>query len=235
MRSGYATILALMAAPALAPAAAEAQAIPIAPGFTDSPLPPPSSPATVEGSSTPPAKPEVPGRDTVAIGGRGAVNGAGAINGAAGVNNMQANAGLVAKGDLALATGSLTQLSHTDGSAGGNHAQASVAAGALAGSSGWLAVAGAAGADNQQVNLAIMAFGIEGLVVADSLLAQTRASTIPMGENGAADATPSRSVAIGQGAFKDSNGVVQLTLVGGDRNTSANTFALLVASGVKPE
>jgi hypothetical protein len=234
-KPGRAPSIVLLAAIALLPAHVAAQS-------ARDPVPLPNvSQISQPGSTAPviitsePVKPEIAGSDSVSIGGRGAVNGAATINGVAGVNNMQANVGVVANGQHALASGNVAQISRPDGLSGGNHAHAAVAAGALAGSSGWLAVAGAAGADNQQVNLAIMAFGIEGLVVTDLTLAQTRASTKPMGENGAADASPSRSVAIGQGAFKESSGVVQLTLVGGDRNASANTFALLVAGIAKPE
>ena len=174
------------------------------------------------------------GSDSVTIGASGAVKGAATINGVAGINNQQANVGVIALGENALIMGEVFEFSQSSGQGGGN-AHASLAPGALAGSSGWLAVSGAAGADNNQANLAIMAFGTEGLAVSDTTLAQARASTKQMSDNGAADATPSRSVAIGQGAFKDSSGVVQLSLVGGDRNTSANSFALLVAGFAKPE
>lgn len=175
------------------------------------------------------------GSDSVAIGAPGAVKGAATINGAAGINNQQANVGILALGENALTMGEIFEFTRDAAGHAGGNARATIAPGTLAGSSGWLAVSGAAGADNKQANLAIMALGTEGLAVSDTTLAQARASTKPMGNNGAADASPSRSVAIGQGAFKDSSGVVQLSLVGGDRNTSANSFALLVAGTAKPE
>lgn len=192
-------------------------------------------PGPPAGSPSPTARTVVTGNDSLTIDARGSVNGAATINGAAGVNNIQANMGLIARGENALTAATINQMTRSDGTAGGGNAHVVLSAGSLAGSSGWIAVSGVAGADNQQLNLAIMAMGIEGLVVSDVTLAQTRASTKPMGENGAADASPSRSVAVGSGALKDSSGVVQLTLVGGDRNLSANTFALLVVGNAQPE
>jgi hypothetical protein len=177
-----------------------------------------------------PAAPRSPsGSDSVVIGGHGSVKGVGTINAAAGSNNQQANAGLIASGATALGFGSITQIIESTGDSGGQSARAALAPGAFAGSNGWLAVNGAAGADNQQANLAIMALGRESVIVSDLTLARTTASQEPMGENGAPASAPARSVALGSGAFKDSSGIVQLSLVGGDRNTTANTFALLVA------
>ena len=146
-----------------------------------------------------------------------------------GSNNQQANAGIIANGETALGFGSIIQIIDSSADSGGNPARVSLAAGAFAGSNGWMAVNGAAGADNQQANLAIMALGSESVIVSDLTLARTTASQEPMGENGAPASAPARSVALGSGAFRDSSGIVQLSLVGGDRNTSANTFALLVA------
>lgn len=180
--------------------------------------------------ATVPTAPRLPASvDTVTIDGRGTVQGAGAFNAAAGSNNQQANAGVIASGAVALAFGSITQIINSADDSGGHPARVSLAAGAFAGSKGWLAVNGAAGADNQQANLAIMALGSESVIVSDLTLARTTASQEPMGENGAPASAPARTVAIGPGAFKDSSGIVQLSLVGGDRNTTANTFALLVA------
>jgi hypothetical protein len=170
------------------------------------------------------------GTDTVSLGGAGSqVKGATSINAASGANNQQANAGIIASGDSALTAAIITQVIGESSGAGERNARVAVAAGAFAGSNGWLAINGAAGSGNQQVNLAIVAQGIEGLVMSDMMLEQTRASTIPAGEEGVANDGPGRSVAIGNGAFANSSGIIQLNLIGGDRNTTANSFALLVA------
>lgn len=189
----------------------------------------PAKPANVAAASTPQPPIVARGSDSVAIGGPGAVNGVATVNGASGINNQQVNAGIIANGGSALAMGSVFQTTQSLGDAGGQTARTSLAADSFAGSNGWIAVNGAAGAGNQQANLAIMALGGEGMAVSDATLASTRASQVPMGENGATAETPSRSVAVGSGAFRGSSGIVQLSLIGGDRNTTANSFALLVA------
>ena len=188
-------------------------------------------------SAAPAAPPVVPtGTDRVSIGAAGgAITGAATVNSASGVNNQQVNAGLIANGDTATTAAIIAQVMSEQGGAAGRNAHVSVAAGAFAGSHGWLAVNGAAGANNQQINLAIVAQGIEGLVVSDTMLAQTRASAIPKGEEGTAKDGPERSVAIGNGAFANSSGIIQLSLIGGDRNTTANSFALLVAGNANRE
>lgn len=163
----------------------------------------------------------------------GPTSGVANVNSAAGNNNQQVNLGVVATGDNASAIGAATQ--HLDGpQGGGNPAAVAVSSGAFAGSSGWIAVNGAAGSENQQANVALIAFGIEGRAVADAMLSQTRASQEPAGSPAGDLATPERNVAIGPDAFESSSGLVQLSLIGGDRNSSANVFALSVSGGAKP-
>ena len=158
----------------------------------------------------------------------GPVNGAGAINSAAGNNNQQANVGVLAIGDRATAVPGVTQhLANSTGNSG--DAAVSVQAGAFAQSSGWLAVNGTSGNDNQQANIAAFEFAIEAGSLADTALSQTRASTHPTGSAGPAAAEPDRSVAIGDGAFEGSSGLVQVNLVAGDRNSTANSFAMSVS------
>ena len=186
------------------------------------------------GSQQPPVAPKAGAAsdislDSVTISGQGSVTGAGTFNAASGANNQQANVGIIASGQTALGFGSITQITESAADSGGQAARVALGPNAFAGSTGWIAVNGGAGANNQQANMAIMALGSESLVVSDLTLERTRSSREPMGENGATAETPSRFVALGDGAFKDSSGIVQLSLVGGDRNTTANTFALLVA------
>src|SRR5207249_1463007 len=89
----------------------------------------------------------------------------------------------------------------------------------------------ASGVNNQQANLAVLATGFEGLLMTDAILGQTRASTKPPGATDGAASAPDRSVALGDGAFADGSRLVQVSLVGGDRNSSANSFALSVVAG----
>jgi|GEM_PF-727357 len=105
---------------------------------------------------------------------------------------------------------------------------AGIEGGAFAGASGVIAVNVAAGADNQQANVAAIAIGIRGPAAADALLSQTRAAPEPEGAQD--ESTPRGDIAtdLGDGAFAGASGLVQLSLLGGERNSSANTFALSV-------
>lgn len=162
-----------------------------------------------------------------------ATTGVANVNAASGNNNQQLNVGLIAESDAALARGSAIQ--HLATSAGTSGADStSIAAGAFAGASGWVAVNGASGNDNQQANMAAFAIGIEAGAAADALLSQSRASTQPAGRPTGPATQADRSVAIGAGAFGDSSGLLQVSLIGGDRNSSANTFALSVSGGATP-
>lgn len=162
-----------------------------------------------------------------------ATTGAATVNVVAGNNNQQLNVGLIAQGKAALSTGGAIQHSETLSGPSGP-GRISIADGAFASSSGWLAINGATGNDNQQANMAAFAFGIEAGAAADALLRQTRASTKPAGGTTAQAVEPERAVVIGEGAFENSSGLVQISLVGGDRNTSANTFALSVSGNANP-
>ena len=66
--------------------------------------------------------------------------------------------------------------------------------------------------------------------MSDTALSQARASHEPTGgpDSGALQ---DRTVAIGDGAFANSSGLVQVSLIGGDRNSSANIFALAASAG----
>lgn len=171
-------------------------------------------------------------RDEVSINGGGSA-GVTTVNAAAGNNNQQLNSGTLARGSSGSSTASAWQ--HLDSSGGpSGDSTAAIAPGAFAGSSGWLAINGASGNDNQQANIAAFAFGIEAGAAADILLSQTRASQEPAGRPDGAAVEPERSVAIGAGAFENSSGLVQVSLIGGDRNTSANSFALSVSGNASP-
>lgn len=167
--------------------------------------------------------------------GGGAPSGVTTVNAASGNQNQQLNTGTVAAGALARSAPSASQHLDNPAAAASGTADTSLAAGAFAGFGGWVAVNGVSGNANQQANLAAFAFGIEAGAATDISLAQSRASTEPTGGKGAAaHADPQRSVAIGEGAFEGGSGLVQVSLIGGDRNTSANTFALSVSGGAKP-
>jgi hypothetical protein len=167
------------------------------------------------------------GQDNRVTLGGGQVQGVGTINATAGSGNAQANAGIVAQGAQAQTIGTIGQ--HNDQARTNSEtARASILDGAFSGSTGWVAVSGAAGHDNQQANIASFAIGIEAGAAGDIRLGQTRASQEPAGRPGRAAATGDRLADIGNEAFAGSSGLIQVSLIGGDRNTSANSFALSV-------
>lgn len=156
----------------------------------------------------------------------GSIAGRGAINLASGVSNQELNSAVVALGDAALATGVAVQDLKNSGTTGGD-ALAAITGSALAGSSGMIAVNVTAGHDNQLANLAVVAIGIEVAAVSEATLAQSRASQQP---NGSPDPSPQNShvADLSAQAFFGSSGLVQSNLIGGERNSSSNSFALTV-------
>ena len=169
------------------------------------------------------------GDDSARIEG-GKVSGVGAVNVAAGSGNQQNNAGVISIGDF---SESLTTVSQSTGDAPDSHGKlaATIAPNSFVGSTGWLAINGIAGSGNQQANLAIFALGTTGAALSDTALSQARASHEPTAGPDTAASANDRSVAIGAGAFANSNGLVQVSLIGGDRNSSANVFALSSSVG----
>ena len=169
------------------------------------------------------------GDDSAVIQG-GKVSGATAVNVAAGNGNQQTNAGLISTGDIA--DGLMTVGQSTGDTADSTgRLGTSIAPASFVDSAGWLAINGAAGSGNQQANLAIIALGTTGAALSDTALSQARASHEPTGSPDTAATRNERSVAIGDGAFANSSGLVQVSLIGGDRNSSANVFALTSTVG----
>lgn len=154
-------------------------------------------------------------------------NGRVAVNVAAGHGNQEANVAVIAIGDHAVTPTSLVQ-SRENGPSAGGPVTAQIEDNTLAGSSGLIAVNVAAGNDNQLANLAVIAIGIEAPPASTLLLDQARASQQPSGSPG----SPVSSEAVAElagTAFAGSTGLVQVNLVGGERNSSSNTFALTFA------
>ena len=168
--------------------------------------------------------------------GGGQTDGVTTLNAASGNNNQQANVGLLSAGGTAWSNGSIRQVQGNATSANSGDDRIAIGADAFVNSTGWLAVNGVAGNDNQQANVAAIAIGIEASAAADSLLSQSRASTEPTGGAAAPTTTSERAAAIGDGAFEGSRGLVQVSLIGGDRNSSANSFAVSMSgpAGTSP-
>jgi hypothetical protein len=169
--------------------------------------------------------------DTLQIGENAFVGSQGnvGVNAAAGSLNQQANTGVVANGsELSISLGAVRQhLGENTVSSSAHPQSATIADDAFAGSNGVIAVNGAAGAENQQANVFAIAIGIEGRTLAADVLSQTRASTEPP------ETTDSpadlKTADIGPQAFSQASGLVQVNLTAGERNSSANLFALTLA------
>lgn len=182
------------------------------------------------------ARAQDPAHDLAVLNGTAFSSGQGrlAVNAAAGLNNQQANVAVVAQGGTTVGAVALIQfLEDSDGS-GDRRMSALITDGAFANSSGLIAVNVAAGADNQQGNLALLSVSGIGGAIADTILSQTRATRDP-----ATTATDTFEAAAGHterspDAFENSAGVVQLSIIGGERNSSSNLFALTVQGGANP-
>ena len=152
-----------------------------------------------------------------------------AINVAAGNLNQEANVAVIAAGAQTATPTALTQSLGTSSASAGS-ASARIEDGALAGASGLVAVNVAAGNGNQLANLAIIAIGIDAPIASEPLLEQARASQQPSGLPGGST-TPEASAQLASSALEGSTGLVQANLVGGERNSSSNTFVLTVEAG----
>lgn len=163
-----------------------------------------------------------------------------AVNAAAGTFNQQANSAVIVESVNALAGNLIQQnlvgntvCSYVGGECVPNTiAQtATIADGAFAGVSGAIAVNGAAGVENQQANLATfgIASGIDARVIALTALSQVRASQEPAVDPD--EPAVEKSATISSQAFTDASGLIQTNVSAGERNSSANIFALTIAGG----
>ena len=168
-------------------------------------------------------------QDSVIVAAGQAENASGrvAINLAAGNGNQQAGAAAIAIGDTALAGISLDQMS-VAGGAGDRATRIAIGPRAFAGIQGLASVNITAGQNNQSANLAGLAIGTGGALT-DIALSQSSAPTGPKGAPDADLQAGNDSIDISSDAFLGGSGLLQVNLVGGERNSSANTFVLSVS------
>lgn len=151
-----------------------------------------------------------------------------AVNMAAGSQNQQLSSAVLAQGDIAIGSEAVTQRMQT---APGDRATAiRVEGDAFSGNSGMTSINLTAGTQNQSANLAILAIGAGG-AISDQLLEQSSAPIEPSAGIQQEPADPNDSVAVSEGAFGDGSGLLQVNLIGGERNSSANTFSLNASAG----
>jgi len=149
-----------------------------------------------------------------------------AVNLAAGDGNQAANDAVIAIGDLALG-GSLINQSIAGSDPRDRATRVALEGNAFANSSGLASINAAAGIQNQMANVAVLSIGRIG-AISDQLLAQSSAPAKPSGSTGGGADVRNDAVAVSDGAFRDSSGLIQVNLIGGERNSSANTFVLSV-------
>ena len=154
-----------------------------------------------------------------------------AVNIASGASNQQMNDAAMAVGDLASVSSVAAQ--HIDGAGAADRStRIELSGSAFANSNGLASINITAGSQNQSANQAVIAVRNYG-AISDALLAQSRASTEPSGLTGGVDAR-NDNVVVSDDAFRDSSGLIQVNLIGGERNSSANTFALTLLGEGSP-
>lgn len=154
-------------------------------------------------------------------------SGALAVNQAAGDMNQQVNAAAIAynpQGGASAQTGIVQSSTNTRGSLP-NVAATSIEGSAFANTSGVLAVNQASGFANSQANSTAIAIGINGVVITDSVLAETVPAAGGLVKAGNEQAS-TREVSVSETAFQNAQGVVQLNQTAGSGNSSANSFGL---------
>ena len=155
-----------------------------------------------------------------------------AVNIAAGDNNQQIGDAIIAIGDVAVVTEIVSQrmsgVSPTD-----HTTNITVGDGAFAGTNGLTSINITAGSQNQMANLALLAIGNSG-AMSDQLLEQSRAPIEPKGGSPEGAVPANDHIAIGDAAFGDGSGLIQVNLIGGEGNSSANTLALSITSEGSP-
>lgn len=152
------------------------------------------------------------------------------LNIAAGDGNQQANIASIATGDVAINTAAISQLGENTGPVPGRRYEARISEDAFAGSHGLTAINIVAGANNQQANIAMITTGLEGRVASAAILSQTRASSEPLSVSDG-PAKSEHIARIDPGAFRDSSGIVQVSIIGGTGNSSANVAVLSMEAG----
>ena len=181
---------------------------------------------------TPQVTPQVSDEVVVASNTAAGSTGRIAVNIAAGDTNQQAGSAVVAIGDIALAAQSVSQ--RMSGMAASDHiTDITVGDGAFAGTTGLISINITAGAQNQMANLALLAVGNSG-VMSDQLLEQSRAPILPKGGSLEGTVPANDRIAVGDSAFGDGHGLIQVNLIGGEGNSSANTFGLSIAGEGSP-
>jgi len=159
------------------------------------------------------------------------------VNQAAGDGNLQFNAVAVALSETGSARALTIVVQHTDSIPDGApdgaafQAIARIDDQAFAGAQGLISVNQVSGRYNQQANLIAAALGVDGLVLAEAELSQSRSDSVP--PEGFQTAG-TRQAQVAEGAFRDAFGVIQVNQVAGAYNTTFNRFLFSRSAGSNP-
>lgn len=155
-----------------------------------------------------------------------------AINLASGSQNQQIGAATIAFGDVASQSLAVEQ---TIIPADLTDRVTSIVIGpaAFSNNSGMVTLNLTAGNQNQSANLAALAISNNG-AVSDLMLAQASAPTEPSGASAQVPGSRNDNVVVDDTALGGNSGLVQMNLIGGERNTSGNTFTLNISAGGNP-
>ena len=155
----------------------------------------------------------------------GGVSGRLAVNLASGSGNQQINGAVIAIGDVAIGSAAAHQ-TILSADPRDRATRIVIEGEAFARTSGMAGINIAAGSQNQMANLAAVAIGNHE-ALSDQLLSQSRASIEPSGSTGGTG-DRNDSIQISDNAFRDSSGLIQVNLIGGERNSSSNIFVMSV-------
>jgi hypothetical protein len=187
-------------------------------------------------ATEPPAEP--PGRDHAYIGGAAGSDASGriAINQAAGSGNAQANLAGIALS--ATGTGLVELQAHqqtTSIADRSREARARIEGGAFAGTRGVLSLNQTAGSGNGQVNLFAVGQSGAGVLVDAVITSLDDAALATVAGQPVSESTdttvPVRQARIADGAFRGSQGVVQVNQTAGVGNFSTNAIVLQLPGG----
>ena len=155
-----------------------------------------------------------------------------AINLVAGSQNQQAAAAAIAVGNIASQVMAVEQTIFPADPAD-RATRIVIGPEAFSNNSGMVSLNLTAGSQNQSANLAALAISNDG-AVSDLMLAQASAPTEPSGASAQGPDDRNDRVVVDNTALGGNSGLVQVNLIGGERNSSGNTFTLNVSAGGNP-
>ncbi len=160
-------------------------------------------------------------------------SGAAQLNSSAGDGNLQLNGAALALSRNGVGIATFSAIQRTDVNPDGTslHAFARIEDGAFANAEGLIAVNQVSGRQNQLANLLVATFGLEGVILAEADLSQSR-SEVLLPENFAPQGA--RQARVTKNAFRDASGVIQVNQVAGVSNSTFNKMHLTISGGLGP-